>query len=96
LTAHTYPATPGYKAPGTSQQAAASMKSKAGTLRSKVAFALRNHSMTADEVAVALGESILSIRPRLSELRATGSIRDTGMRRKNASGKSAVVWSACT
>jgi predicted ArsR family transcriptional regulator len=47
---------------------------------------------TADEAASELGESILAIRPRLSELVALGKIEDSGLRRKNASGMTATVW----
>ena len=41
-----------------------------------------------------LGESVLAIRPRFSELRALGQITDTGARRINDSGRSAIVWRA--
>lgn len=53
---------------------------------------LMAHPSTADEVAKALKESVLLIRPRIAELRRQGKIRDTGNRRKNESGKSAAVW----
>jgi hypothetical protein len=33
-----------------------------------------------------------SIQPRTSELRRKGLIRDSGKRRQNATGKSAIVW----
>jgi hypothetical protein len=49
---------------------------------------------TADECAGYLGETILSIRPRFSELRAFGLIEDTGDRRLNDSGRRATVWRA--
>jgi hypothetical protein len=48
--------------------------------------------LTADEAAAKLGESVLSIRPRISELRARGLIAPTGERRRNASGMRAMVW----
>lgn len=51
-----------------------------------------NDPSTADEVAARLNQSPLTIRPRVSELRTAGKIRDTGTRRRNASGKSAAVW----
>lgn len=91
--ASAYPESPGYKVPGPSEQAARSVAS-AETLRAQCLECLRHRSLTADEVASALGESILSCRPRLSELRAKGLIRDTGTRRANRSGKSATVWRA--
>jgi hypothetical protein len=47
---------------------------------------------TADEIAQALSASVLSIRPRVSELNRSGEIVQTGARRKNESGLSATVW----
>ena len=85
-----YPDAAGYKEPTTSAEAAATVD--AATLRGKVLDVLKHGPLTADECASWLGESILSIRPRLSELRALGLIRDTGERRENLSGKSAIVW----
>lgn len=48
--------------------------------------------LTADEVAQRLNLSVLSVRPRVSELNKFGWIVKTGERRKNASGMSAAVW----
>lgn len=89
-----YPDTPGFKAAGTSQEAAQSMQSRAATLRAEV-YRVLLHSrvpLTADQIAYRLGENILSIRPRCSELVATGRIKDSGERGENVSGKSAVKW----
>jgi predicted ArsR family transcriptional regulator len=90
----TYPDMPGYKALGPSQEAAQSMADDAATLRHRVWASLRMKPRTADECAEYLGESILSIRPRFSELRASGLIADSGLRRPNSSGRSATVWRA--
>lgn len=49
--------------------------------------------LTADEVAARLGVSVLSIRPRMTELADDLRIIATGDRRPNASGKQAIVWS---
>jgi predicted ArsR family transcriptional regulator len=89
-----YPARPGYKTGDTSAQAAQKIAPKAETLREAVFLILRKQCLTADEVAARLGESVLSIRPRLSELAAQNLIEWTGERRKNASGMSARVWAA--
>jgi len=90
-----YPAVPGYKRGGTSKAAADSMKEKAPTLRDEVMIALGlNGDCTADEVADLLCKSLLSVRPRFTELLALGKIADTGMTRHNASGKQATVWRA--
>jgi len=84
---------PGAKVGGTSQDAADAIHNRAATLRQAVIAMFRKHgSLTADEVAELLGESVLAIRPRLSELRKLGRIADTGLRRKNQSGRSANVW----
>jgi len=48
--------------------------------------------LTADEIAAALDESVLAIRPRVSELFHAGLIEKTGERRPNASGLNAHVW----
>lgn len=92
--ARAYPETPGFKRPGTSQAAAESMAPKASTLREACLVELRQANGTADEVAERLGKSILSIRPRISELSKLGQIADSGQRRENESGNRAVVWRA--
>lgn len=96
----TYPAQPGYKAPGPSREAAEAVKPTAATLRKKCLALLHKHQfaslshggLTADEVARVLDESILSIRPRIAELKEMGFVEDSGARRPNASGKRATVW----
>ena len=94
-----YPLSPGFKAPGTSQDAARAMRGKAETLREKVfdeIAAAGPSGLTADQVAARLGETVLAVRPRLSELyHATPSrIIKTGERRTNDSGMKAFVWRA--
>jgi len=88
----TYPYQPGHTDHDTSKAASDSMESPAILLRDECLNALMFQSMTADEAAVFLGKSILSIRPRFTELFNIGLIRDTGGRRKNASGRFAKVW----
>lgn len=90
----TYPDTPGWKRDGTSSDAATAITSRAPTLRSKVLQVLNSADLTADECAERLGESVLGIRPRLSELRRAGKIEETGERRLNVSGMNASVWRA--
>lgn len=89
-----YPNVPGHKREDTSRAAAEAMRPKAGILRDKVLACLRKQPMTADECADTLRETVLTIRPRLSELRALDLIIDTGDRRQNDSGRNAIVWSA--
>jgi hypothetical protein len=88
-----YPGAPGFKARDTADAAAASVRDRAGLLRQQVLNALYWHGpQTADEVAARLKESVLSIRPRVSELAVEGRVVATAERRKNASGRSAIVW----
>ena len=85
-----YPTFAGYKREGTSSEAARTVD--ASGLRLAVIEKLSVIGpMTPDECAEAMGLSVLSIRPRFTELKRAGSIFETGMRRKNASGKSAEV-----
>lgn len=89
-----YPETPGYKKSGTSKAAADSMIKKAPSLQQKVLDVLFHQDLTADECAAEIGRSLLSIRPRLTELLRLGKIADTGLTRANDSGKQATVWRA--
>lgn len=88
-----YPYAAGHRGTDTSRAAAESIP--ASLLRGKVMDAFKRYgSMTADECAERLCTSILSIRPRCTELRNMGKLVDTGTRRPNASGRSAIVWAA--
>lgn len=89
----TYPTSPGFKARETSRAAAEANAPRAPRLRQLCLDALRlTDGLTADECAERLRVDKLSIRPRFSELAAVGKITDTGTRRQNGSGKSAIVW----
>jgi hypothetical protein len=88
---------PGWKAPGTSQDAAQAITSRAKTIRDRVlAFLTERYpsSFTADQIAVGLDASILTVRPRVSELRRSELIEPTVERRKNRSGLWAHCWRA--
>ena len=89
-----YPDAPGYKVSGPSQDAARSAASTAAKLRATVLsqIAACPEGATADEIATQLNQSVLSVRPRVSELNRNGQIKPTGARRRNASGMSATVW----
>jgi hypothetical protein len=90
-----YPDAPGFKAKGPSEAAATRIAPTAAAQRATVLQVYANtypQGLTADEVATALNLSVLSIRPRVSELRRAGSLADTGSRRKNESGMTATVW----
>lgn len=88
----TYPKSPGFKEAETSKQAAESMQSSAPLLRERVLACLAICPKTPDEVAGYLRVSILSVRPRFTELARLGLITDTGQRRRNDSGRMAKVW----
>lgn len=91
----TYPVIPGAQPRDTSHAAADAIAPQAPLLRARALAALeRSNGLTADEVAGRLGLSILSIRPRCTELARLGKIRDSGHRRPNASGRLAIVWAA--
>jgi len=55
---------------------------------------IRLPDTVAQYVPDVLGETIMSVRPRLSELLKLGKIADTGRTRANSSGRMATVWRA--
>jgi hypothetical protein len=91
----TYPSQPGFKSTF-SREAARQIRSHTTTVRQAVLgefAAAYPRGLTADEVAAALNHSILTVRPRVSELHRTSLIEPTPERRRNStSGMSAVVW----
>lgn len=81
------PPTPGHRDDDTSEDAATTISSRVDTLRLRVLEAFRNRGpMTPDEAAEVLGEGILAIRPRCTELKRLGCLRKTGNRRQNRTG----------
>jgi hypothetical protein len=94
-----YPRSPGYKEKTTSMDAARAMTSRASILRNR-AFAeivrAGKIGLTADEVAERLGETVLAVRPRVSELAKSTPplVVPTGERRRNESSLGAKVWRA--
>ncbi|MAG24655.1 hypothetical protein CMI47_03660 [Candidatus Pacearchaeota archaeon] len=87
-----YPDSPGAYDVDTSIAAAESVADMAPTLRRKALEVIAaGGGATADEVAAQLGVSVLAMRPRITELKQQHLIRDTGIRRRNASGRSAAV-----
>lgn len=84
---------PGYKRMETAREAARKAAPRMKKFQGEILMVLEKAGpMTADEVADRLGASVLSIRPRFTELLTAGKIRDTGERRANASGRRAAVW----
>ena len=89
----TYPNAPGFKVSGPSEQAAEAMGGTANKMRAAVLAQLAQYpgGATADKIVKDLYLSVLSVRPRVSELNRTGKIKQTGTRRKNESGMTATV-----
>lgn len=92
--AKSYPDHAGWKADGPSRAAANAIEPVARTLRDRVLNVIRRAPVppTADEIAAGLGENILSIRPRVSELHRQGWIIPAGDRGRNISGMTATRW----
>ena len=90
-----YPIAAGYKKQNTSKNAANDINKKLPYLRTKVLQIIKNkgsYGATPEEVAALLSESILSIRPRFTELKLLEYIVDSGIRRKNNFGSNTKVW----
>lgn len=87
-----YPREPGYQKRDTSFRAARQARGRKQETHNRILVLLRAKPLTADEIAEYLCESQLYIRPRVTELNELGNISDSGCRRINATGKSAIVW----
>ena len=87
-----YPDRPGFRARQTSREAAEAIVGAAKSIRARVFEALKASPATPEEVAETLGVPLMNTRPRFSELAARGLIEDSGIRRRAAGGKSAIVW----
>lgn len=92
-----YPDYPGYRPTDTSQEAAEAISEHLGRLQAMSFAAIRDAGsigLTAEELAMRLRQDRSAIQPRTSELRRKNRIVDSGQRRRNASGKRAIVWIA--
>ncbi|WP_445215921.1 hypothetical protein ACKWRH_26510 [Bradyrhizobium sp. Pa8] len=87
-----YPNTPGSKGGGASKDAAEKVVTRAAKLRIAILeLMLKGYRLTADEIAAQMRESVLAIRPRVSELVTKGDLIKLKDRRKNVSGMTAHV-----
>jgi hypothetical protein len=80
---------------GPSEDAANAIAPIVASLREKVREVITVNSpggITADDIAHILNRSILSVRPRVSELHRDGDIRSSGARGRNVSGMTATLW----
>lgn len=84
----------GYRNTDTSEGAAGKVDSRAGSLRMAVLDVLRASSspLSPDAVADVLNENPLSIRPRFTDLKDAGKIRDSGLRGKTDMGRPCILW----
>lgn len=87
-----YPYHPGSKTGGTSAQAADAIAPRAGTLKALCLAEITKQIGAPDEIAQRLGRSVLSIRPRITELVQMGLVRKTGQKYTNISGQQADVY----
>jgi hypothetical protein len=89
-----YPMSPGFKSDGTSRQAANAIAPMARNLRGRVLAHIKASAAppTADEIADQLGQSILSVRPRVAELHRQGEITVADSKGRNESGHAAQRW----
>lgn len=98
MTEDIYPDTPGHKGDGgTSREAADAMQEHCGRLQRMALGAIREAGetgLTADELAERLGVTRWTIQPRTSELRRKHLIQDSTQRRRNVTGRRAIVWTA--
>ena len=79
----------------TSEEAAESIEGSAATLRLRVLTFIKLYGpVTDEEIANGLGMNPSTARPRRIELVNMGRVVETGERKKNKSGRSAVTWRA--
>ena len=90
-----YPNAPGHRGIETSVQAADDLAPRLGRLQVMVRAAIEGagwNGLTADECSEALGLDRWTVQPRTSELKAKALIKDSKRRRRNRTGKQAIVW----
>lgn len=91
-----YPKTAGFKETTTSKEAADSIdrRQRAKIIREKCIdlFRININGLTADECAMLIDENVLSVRPRITELKRDGLIEKTGLRRPSSTNTSSHVW----
>lgn len=81
----------------TSFEAACAIQPKASMIRGRVLdqiTRLGTLGATPSEIAPLIKEHLLNVRPRCTELRDAGEIKDSGKRRRNSRGKKEIVWVA--
>lgn len=95
MTDDRYPDLPGHRGVDTSIDAAETVAPAAGRLQRIVLAAIADAGpagRSTNELAEQLHLERGSVQPRTSELRSKRLIADSGLRRANANGKRAIVW----
>lgn len=90
-----YPDAPGHRGVETSVEAADDLAPQCGRLQRMALDTIREAGfigLTAEELAALLGVERVVIQPRTTELCRKGLVVDSGQRRRNTSGKRAIVW----
>lgn len=84
----------GWQGTDTSRNAALAIGPNSGTIAERVMRVMRrvNHPLTAEEISRALEIDYGSVQPRISELRNSGKIIDSGTRKLGRYGKQIVAW----
>ena len=76
----------------TSGQAGASLKNISGDARACYEEIVLAGGLTVDQVEVVLNRPHQTVSARVNQLRDSGWVCDSGMRRKTRSGRNAIVW----
>ena len=88
-----YPNCPAVGKTDTSYEAAEAVDHK--TWMTRVLNAVRERPSTMSEIALAYGVYPTTTRPRGSQLKELGFIKDSGLRRRNQFGRNEIVFEAC-
>jgi hypothetical protein len=93
-----YPDFPGSRtnAPETSREAAKTVVDVAKSHREKILDALKDEvfGLSSERIAGKVGLTRYAVRPRISELVASGEVIETAFREKNGEGCNVVIWRA--
>lgn len=91
------PGQTGLDAPESSHGGSEGFPERLGRLQKCSLVAIRSAflgGLTAHETSAATGFDRVAVQPRISELRRKGLVVASGKRRRNPSGKTAIVWIA--
>lgn len=84
----------GYQAVDTSLGAALDIAPKAPVLRAQILTLLRQHGgvWSSEDISARLGIDYCNVQPRISELRNSGLIEDSGIRHLSKFNKPIIAW----